>query len=146
MAEIKLWILTVCAAAVFVTVLKYFIHSEKSFSVIKMVFALYILITVFSKASLADISQDSLNTPMPIAMQALDTDALVAENAAHALKAKLNTKLSESGIDAQCKKIVLSEDLSQVVQVKLELSDKTELSAANDTVAELFGSNVCVTE
>ena len=145
MEEIQRWVLTICAASVLATMLGYFIKSEKSFSVIKTVLALYILVTVFSPQNIANIiSAQNTSPSFQLQGEQIDSQAIIERNAAGTLQNQFNQLLQEKGIAAQCTAIELSSDLTSVVSVTIDADKQDAFTQINGIAKEFFGTEVIV--
>ena len=145
MEEIQRWVLTICAASVLATMLGYFIKSEKSFSVIKTVLALYILVTVFSPQNIANIiSAQNTSPSFQLQGEQIDSQAIIERNAAGTLQNQFNQLLQEKGITAQCTAIELSSDLTSVVSVTIDADKQDAFTQINGIAKEFFGTEVIV--
>lgn len=123
MELIRKWVLVLCVSAVLVSVLQSVLPEKGSFSVIKLVLSLYILITLISPVrefSAADLSL-SLEQPQPAYVQADLTESILGQ-AGRQLEATVTRGLEAAGFEPG------------EVSVELALNESGEAVLASVTV------------
>ena len=146
---IRQWALTFCIGAIMTSILQGILPEKGTFSGIKLVLTLYILITLLSPLKSFSVSQVDLRLDMQeIELPQQDTQQAILERAQSQLEAVLQKALKDAGISAESVKLTLTLQQDGGVTadaVEVKVMGEQDGEKIEQTVAEALGCSTQVT-
>ena len=115
MEIINNWAYTLCIGAVLLTLIQGILPVKNFNSVIKLVFALYILLMLMSPIGAQEFEINFKDIPTNANLQEVDIDGLILKQAEENIKNELNTVLEDKGV------------LPEEINLTIKIDDKGEL-------------------
>ncbi len=147
MDSIRAWVATLCAACIAAGILQQLSIRRSGFSVIKLVLALYILITAFEPIRSVRTQEEWFSVPNVDVQAAVpDVEAASIRTAENTLEKMLAGELTQAGIPAKHVTVILEQinDSLTVNRVELELAAKENAESVQKAVRRFFGIEVPV--
>ncbi len=145
MDAIKSWALTVCIACICIGVLQQFTSNRTNFSVIKLILTLYILITAFSPLNnIKNVDMSfKYNLPQP-EETIINTQELIIQEVQQNINSSLVSAVAAQNNYVHDIKtdLALTGDYIDVTNVKIYISENTDVENAKQTVLQALNTNV----
>lgn len=144
MESFKQWMMTVCLACVTAGILQMLTGTKKQVSGIKLVLALYILVTALAPISGLSVSWHMSEAAQTDAVEPVDTQQEILLVASQALCAQLCEDLAEQGIEAQVQVSLDCAESGEVEIQQVNISTSADEESVRTSVQALLGTDVPV--